>query len=489
MRCSVEKKEMFAPVDAWLEKQYPEMERQLLQLLSIPSVQAKAEPGAPFGAEVARAYRFVLDLSAQLGYTVTDVDGYIGFADFPGQTLNAAGEEVAAITHVDVVAAKEEDWQQHPFQPEIVDGKIYGRGAIDDKGPLIASMYALAAIDQCDLPCRRRLRHLFGNNEESGFACLEHYLQKYPQPWAGIVPDARFPAVIGEKGLMRWSFAQQWLDDSANANIILKEINGGSMINIVPAKADALFEVNEVGYALFQQAFSVLSLAEQQKISLDMENGALLRVTAYGQACHASLPELGENANVLLLRYLSFLAGEVKPTGAGRFLADAIALYDDEQLGSGLGIAGADELSWLTNVPALLRVTAKGGRIDCDTRYPVSMQQEYYVRHLSELAESLGWQFDPWYCCPVLHMDASSPVVSTVLQIYHEYMQDSAAENRPLVVGSGTYGRMLQNCLPFGPIFPGQENLCHQADEYISQKDLLHLAKIYARAMYALANL
>jgi hypothetical protein len=108
-------------VNKLLDDFYVEMETRLLELLAIPSVQGEAAPGAPFGLGPDKALQYCLDLAKQMGFTITNFDGYMGIVDLPGQI----NEQVGILSHVDVVPAVPEDWKYHPFQP-VVDDVLHG---------------------------------------------------------------------------------------------------------------------------------------------------------------------------------------------------------------------------------------------------------------------------------------------------------------------------------------------------------------------------
>ena len=198
----------FSQVDHKLEQLYPQMEKHLLQLLSYPSVEApSAGTGAPFGQAVADALSYCLELAESLGLPTTNADGYLGTADMRG----SSPELVGVLSHLDVVPANANDWQTPPFSPQVRDGRIYGRGALDDKGPLIASLYAgIALRDTINHPLTKTVRFMFGCNEESGFGCLKYYLQHHQPPSIGFSPDAEFPLIIGEKGICHFVLSSSW---------------------------------------------------------------------------------------------------------------------------------------------------------------------------------------------------------------------------------------------------------------------------------------
>ncbi|MBQ6403670.1 MAG: Sapep family Mn(2+)-dependent dipeptidase, partial [Oscillospiraceae bacterium] len=157
-------------------------------LLRIKSVEALGENGTVFGQGAADCLAYVLKLGEKMGFAARDVDGYCGYLEY------GAGEElVTVLGHLDVVP-EGTGWTYPPYAAEIHDGKIYARGAIDDKGPMVAAMYALKAVKESGVALKRRVRLLFGLNEETGCACMKHYVEKGEElPAFGFTPDGDFP--------------------------------------------------------------------------------------------------------------------------------------------------------------------------------------------------------------------------------------------------------------------------------------------------------
>ena len=121
----------------------------LSELIKIPSVSTEANnPSLPFGEHCTNALNYILELGNSMGFRTKNIDNYCGFIEF-----GEGDELVGIIGHLDVVPALEDDgWTTPPFSPNIRDGKLFGRGSIDDKGPVVASLYAMKAIkDSCNI--------------------------------------------------------------------------------------------------------------------------------------------------------------------------------------------------------------------------------------------------------------------------------------------------------------------------------------------------
>ncbi|MDO4732762.1 MAG: Sapep family Mn(2+)-dependent dipeptidase [Bacillota bacterium] len=455
----------FSRIDKVLEAYYPQMERDLMGLLACPSV--KAEPageGAPFGQGIADALEYALAMSSTLGFQANNVDGYAGFADLPGETE----EQVGILAHLDVVPAEAKDWDSDPFSPVVVDGRIVARGTLDDKGPLVAAMYGALALADCGIKMNKTVRFIMGCDEESGMACMSHYLTKYAPPACSFSPDAEFPLIVAEKGVAHYSLSKSW--DAAAAPCLL-QMESGSVANVVPGEACAI---------LSWPAGKELP-APAEGISVE-QSADTLRVKASGHAAHASMPEQGENALMKLVRFLNGL--ELQGGGAD-FLRSLGALYEDDRYGAGLGIAEETEKGRLTSVPSVLHLDEKGAKLLGDIRFLYEHTEDEIFAMLEKAVAPHGLLLGDWLAQNPLYLGEEHPLAQKLLGVYREFTGDMTP---PLMIGGGTYAKTFPNCLAFGPEKIGEPNLVHQPNEFITQANFLELAKIYARAIYALAK-
>ncbi|MEG1996921.1 MAG: Sapep family Mn(2+)-dependent dipeptidase, partial [Clostridiales bacterium] len=388
--------------------------------------------------------------------------------------------QVGILAHLDVVPAIATDWRHHPWQAEIDQGNLYGRGATDNKGPLIANLFAMKALAEMGLRLPKTVRLIAGCNEEKGFRCIEHYLANYPPPDCGFAPDASFPAIYGEKGMIHWDFCGEW-PVCAEQGLQLISFSGGEANNIVPAKARVCFTADQAGYALLQNA--VANSPQREQLAFHKENGLII-ITASGIAAHASTPQLGNNAVTMLLRFLSGLP--FAPTGAAAFIAKLNKLYADDCAGSTLGIQASDIYSNLTAVPSIIEIADGAGKLTTDCRFPVTHTVADYQRKITLIAQNEGLRLSNLQSKEPLFLPADSPIVRALLNIYQSYTGDLSA---PLVSGGGTYARTMKNFIAFGAEFPGENCRIHQSDEFISCDQLRKLTGIYAEAIFALAYL
>ncbi|HEY8425697.1 MAG TPA: Sapep family Mn(2+)-dependent dipeptidase [Limnochordales bacterium] len=465
------------PVEAaaltWLSRHRDDLVAQTAQLLRIPSVRGPAEPGKPFGAEVGRALAYVQRLADRLGLETLDVDGYAIHAHWgPSSPL------VGVLVHVDVVPAGT-GWSVPPFGGVIRDGRLYGRGAIDDKGPTMAALFAVAALAAVGAPVRRGLRLIVGGDEETGFACLRHYFSHQPRPELAFAPDALFPVVFAEKGILNLTVALP-----AGQGVVVR-LEGGSRPNVVPDEAEAELVFGSASEA---RAWGdrLAAAARARRGTVLVRGDRTLRVSSRGLATHGSTPEKGINAVVQLLACLVEADGDrqvIDPTGALGFLAGAGAGLH----GEGLGIFVRDDVSGvLTCNLGVLRLDGDELVATFDVRYPVSLgRADDLVAKVESAVRGRGGRIVDVSDDPPHHVPEDSFLVRTLQEVYRRQTGDDLP---PLAIGGGTYARLLQTAVAFGPVDPFSGIVPHERDECIELDRLEQLARIYAAALWELAR-
>lgn len=383
----------------------------------------------------------VLAIAQNMGFTVGNMDDRVGWAEY-GQ-----GEEmIAVLGHLDVVPAGE-GWTKNPFGGEIEDARLYGRGATDDKGPILAALFALDDICRSGICLNRRVRILFGTQEETGCEDMKYYVANGGElPCMGFTPDGEFPLIHGEKGLIIEEYACDFTPGEITA------LWGGTAANIVPDTARA-----------------------------ELADGSCIECK--GIAAHGAEPWKGVNAIGKLMGELAArpLEGQLKT--AVSFLANAIGT---QTKGENLGIAMEDALSGpLSFNLGMLRTDGRELRVTVNYRYPVTRSFDDCGPKVKAAFEKAGFRqvrsdWEERLYCPENH-----PLVTTLMGVYNDYMGEAA---RPICIGGGTYAKAMPNILAFGPIFPGDEVTEHQPDEYISLHRLQQNYDMIKMAILALAN-
>ena len=450
-------------LDAALDALHEDMIDTLARWIRIPSVRAeRSADNAPFGAQVRRALDTAMADIARLGMTPRDVDGYCCDAE-----IGEGEETIAVLAHLDVVP-EGDSWTHDPYGAEIVDGRIIGRGTSDDKGPGVAALFAMKAVLDAGIPLRRRCRLILGCDEECGMQDLEYYEQKIGLPAKGFSPDANFPLINTEKGIMTMTL------HAPVADARLVSIACGTRSNVVPGTATAILAGDWREAAA--EAFDVED--EDCALETELTDGGMTRVVVTGVPAHASTPDKGKNAGKMLLRVLRRMG----IGGAPVALLDEAA--GDENEGRALGIAGSDEVSGRLTINLGL-LSAKDGTLDVtfDCRYPVFFDDRTISATVQKRLAPAGFAMEPTHASAPHHVPESSELVRRLIGVYNAVTGENA---RPFAIGGGTYARHLQEGVAFGMLVPGEPELEHQANESISIESFLRAARIYAYAIVAL---
>ena len=445
----------------------PQLIACLQQNLQIPSVQGEAEDGAPYGIHVRRSLDHVLETAESLGFRTVNVGNHLGWCEY------GEGEEmVAVLGHLDVVPAGD-GWTCDPWGGEIRDGKIWGRGTTDDKGPSIAALFALSALRDSGLPIRRRIRLLFGCNEETGSADVKYYLAQGGEvPVMGFTPDGEYPVINGEKGIINANFSKTY---EQSGDIRILSIHGGTAPNVVPATACAKLACSR------ETAERIARLRAPMVRYTATDYGIF--VEAEGVSAHGSTPGLGENAIGRLLMALDTLPLSGEVASAVHFLATTLGMETD---GKSAGIYLHDDVSGeLTLNLGTLNADEGKMTLKINYRYPVTKDYADCGPAFNAKFAEAGFTLDSEVHKAKLYIPEDSQLVSTLLKVYRD---QTGLDGTPKCIGGGTYAKMLPNTLAFGPIFPGDEIREHKPDEYIGIDNLMKNAQIIAAAMYEMAK-
>lgn len=455
---------MDAKLNAIIESMHDEMIDTLQKWIRVPSVKGEAAPGAPFGKEVRSMLDMALADCEQMGFKTQNFDGYIAHAD-----LGEGSDEdaLAILAHLDVVP-EGDGWKYPPYGAVIENGRMYGRGTSDDKGPAVAALYAMKAVKDAGIPLRRKVRLILGCDEESGWEDIAHYNKVATMPRMGFSPDASYPIINIEKGICRLELHGVL----SNEGLQVIAFNNGERPNVIPGRASALVAGDAATVAQAEAAAKKLDIPAEVQLT---DKGVSITVT--GISGHAAYPETARNANgemLLLLR-------ELGVQGDLRLLADKIAL---DYKGEGLEISVSDGISgYLTCNLGIIRAGEGGVYATLDIRYPVMTNPDMIIKNVS--ASLPGMRVDAMEVKEPHHVPAGSELVQKLLDAYHEV---TGYERKCLYTGGGTYARSLQEGVAFGASFPQDEDLAHQANEYADIEGLYKNIKIFALAIVKLAG-
>ena len=197
--------------------------RSVQELIQIKSVHEPALPGKPFGEGVDQALQYVLNLAESMGFTTRNLDGYCGYAEYGEGDLY-----IGILSHVDI-CPEGEMWGVPPYGGVIRENRIYGRGALDNKGPLLAALYALKMVQDSGRKLNKKIRLIVGTDEQRYYRDMQHYLSQEKPPIAGFTLDGQFPVVYAEKGLAMVEFARTIRQEGEE---FIRCIQGGTMENL-----------------------------------------------------------------------------------------------------------------------------------------------------------------------------------------------------------------------------------------------------------------
>lgn len=456
-----------AAVQEWLKAHEQELLDDYRTMLRFPSIETEALPNAPFGQANRDALDFALAKAKEWGFRTKDLQGYCGYAE-----IGEGEGMVGVFGHLDVVPVSP-GWKNQPFDADIVDGYVVARGAVDDKGPTMAAFYAARAIKEVGVQLPSRLRVVFGCDEESGFECIHKYVAEEEAPTFGIAPDAGWPLIHAEKGIINMHVTAPL----PTGGFALLSIEGGSRHNIVIDACKATVRVSGECRAAVE---SKLADAWDRNIKSTW-NGDVLEIDAIGKAAHGAWPWGGDNAAVRVFRFLM----EIAPLESAEAYTSLFELT--HVAGMGLGVDGRDELTSLTCNLGIVRTVGADVEFLFNLRYPVTWNgAEIKARCETELDKmGRGYKVSDFTDSKPLYFPLEHPLVKTVCEVYAAETGDTTKE--PGVMGGGTYARAVPNTVAIGTGWLG-DGEAHQTDEKCAIESLHKMARIYAHILIRLCE-
>ncbi|KAJ50619.1 succinyl-diaminopimelate desuccinylase [Clostridium tetanomorphum] len=444
------------------------------EIMKIKSVEEEGKEGMPFGEGVSKALECALKISRRLGFKTKNLDGYVGYAEY------GEGEEyVGVLGHLDVVP-EGEGWKYPPYSAEIHEGKIYGRGALDDKGPIMAALYGLKAVKDLKLPLSKKIRIIFGTNEETGSKEMEYYLKREKPPVSGFTPDAEYPLIYAEKGITSFNLVKD-LKTSGTEEICIKYIKGGQRVNMVPDYCEAGIWAKEKDLVI--KALEKFKLSSEFNLTAHIKSDMVV-IKSVGVSAHGSLPKLGINAIMQMFKFLESLP--IEDTDIYELISFFNKYVGFECHGESFGVALEDEESGkLSFNVGTVEMDSEKISLGLNLRYPVTYTFDDLMKPFEKTLEGTGIRIEDMAHQKPLYFPKDHELIKTLLNVYTD---QTGERKEPLAIGGGTYAKEMPNIVAFGPIFPGKPDLDHQVNEYIEIEDLIMNAKIYAHAIYELAK-
>ncbi len=462
-------------IEQYIEDHKQEMMEDIFTLCRIDSQKMPYEEGKPYGKGPAEALAQALSIAERYGFAVTNYDNYVGTADFSDKE-----KQLDILAHLDVVPAGE-GWEvTKPFEPVLKDGKLYGRGTADDKGPAVAALYGMRAVKELGIPLSKNVRLILGTDEECGSSDLVHYYGIEEEAPMSFSPDATFPVTNVEKGGLAGHFTGSFEPSDKLPRLV--SLEAGIKVNVVPGKAYGIVE----GLERSVMDEVAKQVEEETGVRFDLETTeSATKITAMGTGAHAAHPDDGNNALTGLLTYLTRLP--LAPCGQVTVLHKLLELIPHGDVhGAGLGIAMEDEISGkLTLAFSLLKVTEDQLDGTFDSRCPLCSNEENVLKVVKERMASVGLDLENESMKKPHHVDGDSYFVKTLLKTYEEY---TGRKGECQSMGGGTYVHNLKNGVAFGASMPETDNHMHGADECAVLEELVVSAKMFAQVIVELCG-
>lgn len=430
-----------------INKKIKEVEPQfingLTRIMQINSVKGEKIPTAPFGTGPKEALVETLKLAEELGFKTQIINDAVGYA----QLGNNNKEYIGVIGHLDVVH-EGTNWDYPPFDLTLSNDCFFGRGVLDNKGPIIANLYALYILKELDFPFTKTIRIIFGTDEESGSADIPMYLAEENPPIYGYTPDCKYPAVYGERGVLGLELITTIHDNSLDS---LTRFKGNFDRSAVP---DTLaFSINDNHFDI------------------------------KGKRAPSNAPDIGKNVITLFAKKVV-----QEQLITGEFLHYANWLYHsfhEKHDGSGLTIDFSDKESGsLALTPVNLDIIDNKIKLEFSVRYPVTIQKETIITNLEKVLP-LDTTLSINREMPSTYFDKTHPMISKMTNVYEEI---TGLDGTPVTTTGATYARSMPNIIAFGPSFPGQKGIAHNKNEYMDKNDLMTNLKIYTHLLAQLGE-
>lgn len=431
------------PLTASIEANWSEFLTLLSEVMQIASVKGEPAPHAPYGKGPREVLAYVMEKSAAYGFQTTVIDDAIGYAHWgPTDT-----DYIGVLGHLDVVPAGS-GWSYPPFALTEKDGNFYGRGILDNKGPIISCLFAMKLLKDLGHQPQLPLRIIFGTDEESGMSDIPHYLAAEQPPRFGFTPDCKYPVVYGERGVVN---VQLDFPLPAQEQQLLAAFSGDQFRDHVP---------DHLSVTIGSQSFEAL-----------------------GKRSPSNAPELGDNAITKLAQQAApQLAATPSLQAALQWIAQS---FHQQHYGEGVDLVLEDADSGkLILTPVVLQKSASGLALEVAFRYPVSVTEEQVLAGVQK-ALPKGASLTILRSIPGFCRSKDVPEIQKLSTIYH---QVTGNDPTPVTTTGATYARKMPNILAFGPSFPGQKGIAHNQDEYMAVADLRTNLEIYLRSLQALSK-
>ncbi|KRM04023.1 hypothetical protein FC89_GL002426 [Liquorilactobacillus ghanensis DSM 18630] len=427
-----------------IDEKTPFFQARLAEMIEIPSVKGPAKSHAPFGQGPRAALNQALMIAQSLGLTTKQLNDQVGWAELTGKDESY----IAALGHLDVVAAQQAGWKSDPFKLTLKGDYMYGRGVLDNKGPIMGALFALALLKKAGFHPRHSIRIIFGTDEESGSADMQTYNLVEKPSIAGFTPDGKYPVVFAERGMLRLSLRFSFQDQS---DADLAAIMGDFSPSYLPDKAVIQFTSG-------------------------------VNLTYLGEKTPSNAPDLGKNALASLAEAQRFLPGQLGAAFNWLYLAAT------DSTGNKLEIAFNGKTS------GKLQISVYGVeyfqasnqlQVNFSIRYPIELSKAQLLQNLQAHLPANSKLIIKTAIAP-LYRDPQMPMIKQMQAIYERV---TGLDGTPVTTTGITYARFLPNIVAFGPSFPGQRGIAHKENEWLKVSDWQKIILIEYLTLKSLATM
>jgi dipeptidase D len=404
--------------------------------------------------------------------------------------LGQAQDRLGLVTHGDVQPADPSKWAEDPFSLDDSSepGRLLGRGSEDDKGPIAAALYAMAAVRDHDLALGRRIELIISYTEESNWQPFFDFLAQNPPPDLNVALDSEYPVVVAEKGWNSIHLGIPAMPGQPARSDRLLTLQGGAFLSQIPEDAEAVIaDPTPQVEALLREA-AASDRAVQYSFA---SQGSTLTIRARGLSAHSSKPEDGRNA----ITHLAALLGAHQwPDGQAarmvRLINDLVGTGDyAEQFGDvavshpfmgpltlSLTTLGTDEGALVAGI----NLRSPAGRSAAELEQKMRAAVEEWERRSG--ITDVGVQI---FTSPPYYVQ-DAPHIPVLLDVFEHFT--GQPDPQPIAIGGGTHARVVPNGVNFGPTMPGEEYTGHTEREYISPEQMRLSLKMYTAMLVELAG-
>lgn len=456
-------------IERFIEENKENIIEDSIELLSIPSVSDDEE-------NLRKALKWVINRARSMGFKAESLlNDRVGVVE-----IGEGDETLGMLAHLDVVGIDDiSDWKTAPFEGKVIGDELWGRGAMDDKGPMISCLYAIRAVASLGLPLQKKIQLIIGTQEEVNWTDMDEYVEKFPLPDYGFTPDGEFPGTNREKGYADVGFLFEriynGIDNEGLYEII--DIKGGHALNAVPSSASAVIAGKAEDLKVLYEKYK--SGKENKRIDIE-NNYTSMIITAKGVSTHSCFPEKGINAICELTGFLNMLP--LKKNGAEKLIDFISKYFVNDLYGKKLGLYSENEyingefIHRTVISPTILESSRDGFEVKLNLRTSYGTNREDLVKAFDKTGSKyLFYQYmDPVY------VDGDSEFIRV---LKNNYTEITGLDGEFTLAYGTSYAKAMPNIVAWGPIFPGETDYCHEANERISIESLMKAARIYSNAI------